>query len=176
MPLISRGSPRQAGRDAPGDISPKPPAPGPLLCGSTRLSFIFPANLEGGKRCCIVYASFLEVIRPPSGESLHLFCLRQELPWAHGALYGDGGPQGVLCASNYEESTTATWFQGRRHRQGFLPLQLRARGQLSLSRSSAVSLHPTVSPGLCLAWTAAWSSFLVTSVRHQTSKKQTRPE
>lgn len=37
-------------------------------------------------------------------------------------------PRGVLCASNYEESATATWFQGRRHRGGFRPPQLSARG------------------------------------------------
>lgn len=41
---------------------------------------------------------------------------------------GMWGPKGVLCASNYEESVTATWFQGRRRRRGFLPPQRSARG------------------------------------------------
>lgn len=54
-------------------------------------------------------------------------------------------PRGVLCASNYEESATATWFQGRRHRGGFRPPQLSA-----VSGPSAVSSHSAASPGLCL--------------------------
>lgn len=41
---------------------------------------------------------------------------------------GMRGPKGVLCASNYEESVTATWFQGRRQDEGFLPPQRSARG------------------------------------------------
>lgn len=44
-------------------------------------------------------------------------------------------PKGVLHASNYKESVTSTWFQGRRLRWGFLPPQPSARG-------SSISLDP----------------------------------
>lgn len=125
MHLISQGSLRQAGRAAASGTSPKPPPPEPAAKSNASFSFIFPASLEGGKWCCIVYGLILggNMSPPVSNSNLcHTICFVtvNSSTVCVERFTGMPRPKGVLHASNYKESENSTWSQRRRHRHGFL--------------------------------------------------------
>lgn len=146
----------------------------PAVNSNASFPFIFPANLEVGKWCCIVYGLVLggNMSPPMSNSNLcHTICfvIINSSTVLVECFSGMPRPKGVLRASNYRESENSTWPQRRRHRQDFLLSPLSASGSAPDQTLSCFSTMGQSAWGLGLGWSPK------TPIYPQSSKKQTWP-